>query len=162
MSDLYRISGDTLRGIVTAIHGKNLSSAGYTAGQMAAAIEALPYFRMETGTMTVVSPNESSITIPAQPGAMLVLIWAPHETFEEIEGQGISAVATCAVRPDFSQDFATTRFGFHTAHNNGAYVTISIVSTSFSEDSIQIGISGNYGYLPGTYHYSVFYWEGWQ
>lgn len=162
MDDMYAVSGETLTGIADAIRAKAETSVGYATESMAQAIEALPFFRVETGTMTVVSSGETMISIPAQAGAMLVLIWAPHETFEEIKSQGTSAVATCAVRPDFSQDFATTRFGFHTAHNNGAYITISIVSTSFSEDSIQIGISGNYAYKPGTYHYSVYYWEGWQ
>ena len=160
--EFVRIDNTTLPGIADAIRAKTGETALMLPSQMAQAIEALPFFRVETGTMTVVSSGETMISIPVQAGAMMVLIWAPHETFEEIKSQGISAVATCAVRPDFSQDFATTRFGFHTAHNNGAYVTISIVSTSFSEDSIQIRISGNYGYLPGTYHYSVFYWEGWQ
>ena len=160
--DIYRVTGDSLRGIVTAIHGKNQSGDGYTPAQMAQAIEALPFFRVETGTMTVVSSGETSISIPAQAGAMMVLIWAPHETFEEIKSQGTSGIATCAVRPDFSQDFATTRFGFHTAHNNGSYVTLAITSSTFADDTVQIGVVGNYAYKPGTYHYSVYYWEGWQ
>ena len=160
--ELYAVSGDTLTGIASAIRAKAETSDGYTPEQMAQAIEALPFFRVETGTMTVVSSGETMISIPVQAGAMMVLIWAPHDTFEEIKTQGTSGIATCAVRPEFSQDFATTRFGFHTAHNNGSYVTIAITSSAFADDTVQIGIIGNYAYKPGTYHYSVYYWEGWQ
>ena len=160
--ELYAVSGESLTGIADAIRAKAETSVGYTTESMAQAIEALPFFRVETGTMTVVSSGETMISIPAQAGAMMVLIWAPHDTFEEIKTQGTSGIATCAVRPDFSQDFATTRFGFHTAHNNGSYVTIAITSSTFSDDTVQIGVVGNYAYKPGTYHYSVYYWEACQ
>ena len=160
--NLYRITGETLRKITAAIHGKNAQTQGYTPAEMAQAIEALPFFRMERGTMTVVSAGETTFTLPAEEGAMMVIVAIDPDTFESVKADGTAGVETLVLRPGFATDVTTQRSGFHIAHNNGAFVTMGGTTGEFSENLVQVTIPAAYGYKPGTYQYAVFYWEGWQ